>query len=540
MKQKIYIAALLAGMLALAGCGGGNSGTPVITMVTCEDGTEAATQAECPAPVTPPTYAEMQIEAVNEATTATALAEIEDDLDKTQLNGEELEKFNAAVTKKEGEFAVAASAEAVRQEIAKINDATDADAVDDAVTAAKARSEILEDDYSKLDEAGTIKKGMLTVEERRQALETNRITDVTSATQAQIDALQAAIDSVQATDGIDTAPYQTQVDQAGQIHDLEAALSALKAALNAPNFQAGTTPEAIEEAIRKVEDEKQDLMEALADATDLSDAQKQEYQTVHDGVDSQVAGAKDRFTIAKKAADMAREAADKARTALGKAMYAALGPPTAEGPVSTTNNALENIEDFVSTINAETGLFSGGLGINPVDTGAGALSATATTPRVVLKASKEEVGSLGSWKGTDYAHSTGTGDDKYDDHEARVYHNQGAPKTRPFEIVGSNNGVYPLVSGSTVDTNNPNGYLGSDTNTVRNLSIPASSQFLPLIRADAFNHEGTKIHEFPDNTQVLLVRGTLAGAPGEFRCTGATCSSTNNGSDAPSALAGTW
>ena len=29
MKQKIYIAALLAGMLALAGCGGGSGSTPL-------------------------------------------------------------------------------------------------------------------------------------------------------------------------------------------------------------------------------------------------------------------------------------------------------------------------------------------------------------------------------------------------------------------------------------------------------------------------------------------------------------------------------
>jgi len=43
------MAALLAAMLALAGCGGGSSSSPtVVNMVDCDDGTKAKTAAECP------------------------------------------------------------------------------------------------------------------------------------------------------------------------------------------------------------------------------------------------------------------------------------------------------------------------------------------------------------------------------------------------------------------------------------------------------------------------------------------------------------
>ena len=50
MKQKIYITALLAGMLALAGCGGGSSSNQTVTMVDCPDGSttaKAATLDDC-------------------------------------------------------------------------------------------------------------------------------------------------------------------------------------------------------------------------------------------------------------------------------------------------------------------------------------------------------------------------------------------------------------------------------------------------------------------------------------------------------------
>jgi len=52
MKQNILIAALLAGMLALAGCGGGSSSNnqQVNNMVDCDDGSKAATAAGCPMP----------------------------------------------------------------------------------------------------------------------------------------------------------------------------------------------------------------------------------------------------------------------------------------------------------------------------------------------------------------------------------------------------------------------------------------------------------------------------------------------------------
>ena len=450
----------------------------------------------------------------------------------------DLDKLTTAANNRKTTISTAAintansnSQTAVDLEIAKIKAAVDSAAVDAAVAAAKALSEILSTDHSKLDDAATARKDELRIAGKRKALTDNAIADVTSASQDDIDALQVAINDVgDDADEIDTTASQLQVDQATQVNALKAASTDLQAALANANFQgtaADATPVNIQAAIDKVEEEKEDLMDALDAADDLSDAQKQQYQTVHDGVDSQVAHAEERFTIAKTAADKAKENADKARTALGKAMYAALAGPADSG------NALNNNEASASpTFNTD-----GDLMVNVAD-GAGAIpdGASSNPPSATLEAGAA-VDPLSGWKGMDYAHSTGTGDDKYDDHEARVYHNQGAPTTRPF--TGGTNPVYPTLittSGPTQGT-----LLIIDSGTV------ASDRDIDLVMADAFNHQGTQQHgsfPTPENdsgtqTAALLVRGTYHGAPGVFRCTG-TCSSTNNGSGAPGALGGTW
>jgi len=68
MKQKIYIAALLAGMLALAGCGGGGSANPSDPLID---------------------YAQTQIEAIEKAATKEAVDKILEDLDTAQLDAVE-------------------------------------------------------------------------------------------------------------------------------------------------------------------------------------------------------------------------------------------------------------------------------------------------------------------------------------------------------------------------------------------------------------------------------------------------------------------
>ncbi len=57
--------------------------------------------------------------------------------------------------------------------------------------------------------------------------------------------------------------------------------------------------------------------------------------------------------------------------------------------------------------------------------------------------------------------------------------------------------------------------------------------------ADAFTHSGTQNHAIPSTGNSFTTRGYYDGAPGEYRCVTA-CSSTNDGSGAPSRLDGTW
>ena len=206
-------------------------------------------------------------------------------------------------------------------------------------------------------------------------------------------------------------------------------------------------------------------------------------------------------------ADARSEAADemaKANAALGKAMHAALGPPAT--PVGTTG-ALANID--LSTPDTD---LSDGLSIDATD-GAGALTGAGSNPDAVVLEAGDSAGALGSWAGTDYAHSAGTGDSMVTN-EARVYTNQGAPGRQPFE------------DAHTLDTNED--FLTVDT----------AAEFA-LVMANAFLHQGSQNHAVPDKSDAVYVRGTYDGAPGEYRCaTG--CSSTNDGEGSPSALVGTW
>ena len=55
----------------------------------------------------------------------------------------------------------------------------------------------------------------------------------------------------------------------------------------------------------------------------------------------------------------------------------------------------------------------------------------------------------------------------------------------------------------------------------------------------AFTHSGTQTHTIDSNTGIFTTRGYYDGAPGQYRCTGA-CSSANDGKGSPSALVGTW
>ena len=227
--------------------------------------------------------------------------------------------------------------------------------------------------------------------------------------------------------------------------------------------------------------------------------------------------------------------ADKAEAMkdLGEAMYPALAGPDPDAQDALDNNGVApslTSDGLMIDVDNEAGAL--GEGVNPV----------AETLTAVAGAT---VDSLSGWKGMDYAHSTGTGDDKYDDHEARVYHNQGAPKTQPF--AGGTNPKYVLAVNIEGANANQNGYLAglvnSGSNTALDVSLDANRG---MIRADRFNVQGQQDLGASPNPQTetpLKVRGTFDGASGEFRCQSSNserCSVTNNGSGAPSALGGTW
>ena len=198
--------------------------------------------------------------------------------------------------------------------------------------------------------------------------------------------------------------------------------------------------------------------------------------------------------------EMADAEADRMAAAkTGKDLFAAL-----EGSTSDADNPLTNIE---APVLATTGLTINAAG------GAGTFTDDPDSDGVELKAG-DSVGALGSWNGTDYARSMGTGDDKVTN-EARVYTNRGAPKTKDFGE------VHELGGGS--------------------LTVGTDAADRALVMATAFEHQGTQTHQVPEKSDAVYVRGTYDGAPGEYKCnTVAGCSSTNDGSGSPSGLGGDW
>ena len=196
-----------------------------------------------------------------------------------------------------------------------------------------------------------------------------------------------------------------------------------------------------------------------------------------------------------------------AMAALGKAMYAALGA-----------TPLANIGDPT--------LSSAGLVINAT-AGAGSFE-TGTDPDgsdgVTLKAG-ESAGSLGGWAGTHYADTNATTKVV---NAAVVYNNKGAGRSRSFAEAGYT--VATETSGTAIK-----GYL-----LVVNTGTVVTNLDIMDVMADAFTHSGQQNHPNPDRSDAVYIRGTYDGAPGEYRCEGTDCSSTNDGKGSPSALGGTW
>ncbi len=269
---------------------------------------------------------------------------------------------------------------------------------------------------------------------------------------------------------------------------------------------AGLTDDASDAAIGSADSAVAAAKKAVMDAANVPDTEKAAFNTAIATVESQLATKKTSIMAARDAAD---DAMMKAMAATGKALHAALGGPDAGG------NALTNI--------AAPTLSAAGLAID-AGAGAGALEADDDPASVTLEAGNS-AGALGSWNGMDYALSTGTGDAKVTN-EARVYTNQGPGESAPFAEAG-----YTIIA---ADAANNAGSVLLVTSGTAETGIDLTD-----VMASTFEHQGTQNHPIPDNNVALKIRGTFDGAPGEYSCTG-VCTSTNNGSGAPSNLGGTW
>ena len=282
-------------------------------------------------------------------------------------------------------------------------------------------------------------------------------------------------------DGDDTADAPTTMEPTGPTPDEQ--IAALQADINALRAELGLDPVDIEDltgSVSDLEGQVADLTQQIADR-DKADA------------------------------DAEAEAKAKENATVGRLLHAALGPPAAS---VTLQNALGNI--------ASTTLSPAGLTVTAAD-GAGTVADGTTPPAVTLTAG-DSAGSLGSWAGTMYSHTQGSGPSKITN-EAVVYNNRGAHAgpSRPFAE------AYAIDTGATVPANR--GYHA--------LTLDAATY--GRVRGDAFTHSGIQTHSYPRGTNQFTARGTYDGAPGEFRCTGTdACTSTNDGKAGPSLMTGTW
>ncbi len=217
MKHKTYIAALLAGMLVLAGCGGGGSAGPVVnnpplSQADCDDGTlfsegacrteeEIADAAEKEAQEAQEKYVQDQKDAIAAAGTLAAVNAVISGLDNDRLSATEK---GALETEAEGKKKMISDAE-VAKEIALIKAAADAGNVDIALEIAKRNPNILPAAKSATGEGSL----QMAADDRKTAIsnENTRLAGEASsnAVQAAITKINAATTLQQVTEAVNEA-----------------------------------------------------------------------------------------------------------------------------------------------------------------------------------------------------------------------------------------------------------------------------------------------------------------------------------------------
>ncbi len=333
------------------------------------------------------------------------------------------------------------------------------------------------------------------------------------AADAAVDALKTALAAATHLSDSEKATYQTQLEAATETvgvaqtgMDRDGRMTAQRTAITsavtmARTAVAGVSDDSTDSEVAAADAAVAALKKAIDDAVDLPDGDTDvaSAKGTLATLEPQLAAAKTSRTAAMAAK---QKDADAANAKLGKDLHAALGGPEAGG------NALANIDATALALSAA------GLVID-APAGAGSLGATVDPASATLKAG-DPAGALGGWSGMDFALTSGTGTSRVTN-EARVYTNQGPADTEPFSE------AHTLIAAGS-----PN--AGSLEVTTANIG---------LVRADAFTHSGEQNHPVPSRSTAVFVRGTYDGAPGEYSCP-SSCSSTNDGSGAPSELGGTW
>ena len=326
--------------------------------------------------------------------------------------------------------------------------------------------------------------------------------DVLATHTASVDTLAASLTTAEAS-------WQTAQDASEALANQRAAIST--AIGGAQAAVAAVNDDSTDEQVEAADDAITNARLIIASQEDVPAEEKAANNGTLDAIMANLDTAKESRMAAIEDAEEAAEEAAMARAALGKAMRAAL-----EGPTPGTDDALDNLEATNGAVLSATG-----LEIDPAD-GRGTFDTGADHTAVTLKAG-DAAGALGSWNGTMYSHSEGTGAAKVSN-DAVVYTNRGTGKYLSFADAGMT--VHTATSAGSDDLV---GYYTVD-----------ETADLAKIMADAFTHSGTQTHTKANAKEdAVYIRGSFDGANGEYRCTGA-CSSTNDGKGAPSVLGGVW
>ncbi|MDE2789049.1 MAG: hypothetical protein OXI81_01315 [Paracoccaceae bacterium] len=240
-----------------------------------------------------------------------------------------------------------------------------------------------------------------------------------------------------------------------------------------------------------------------------------------DSADSVVGAADAAITEARNAITAAKDVPDAEKTAnTGTVNALASRLTAAKADRKTAMDNAKALADKEMTMKARAlkkAIMAGAGVTDATMTGIPAITVGADqTDAITLKAG-DSAGSLGSWKGMNYAGMIGSGDDKTTG-TARYYSNSDAAKRVPF--VGE---AGEAVHGLTQATAN-------DGKDVYSLGTDADED----IGGSKFPTTGTKTYDVDERK----FAGTYMGASGTYQCTAGACTAAF--SDDGITLAGTW